>query len=66
MRDISRNLTEEQIETYKETFELFTKVSNQKMKDSKKVYSLHEKHIYVIAKGKDHKKYEYGTKKLHR
>jgi len=32
------------------------------MKDSNKVYSLHEKHIYVIAKGKDHKKYEYDTK----
>lgn len=32
------------------------------MKDSNKVYSLHESHIYVIAKGKDHKKYEYGTK----
>ena len=62
MRDIIRNLTEGQLEIYKETFELFTKVSNQKMKDSHKVYSLHESHIYVIAKGKDHKKYEYGTK----
>jgi len=62
MRDISRNLTGKQLETYKETFELFTKVSNQKMKDSHKVYSLHESHIYVVAKGKDHKKYEYGTK----
>lgn len=62
MRDISRNLTDKQLETYKETFELFTKVTQQKMKDSNKVYSLHEQHIYVIAKGKDHKKYEYGTK----
>jgi IS5 family transposase len=62
IRDISRNLTEEQLEKYQETFDLFTKVTNQKMKDSNKVYSLHEQHIYVIAKGKDHKKYEYGTK----
>ena len=62
MRDISRNLTDKQLETYKETFALFTKVTQQKMKDSHKVYSLHEQHIYVIAKGKDHKKYEYGTK----
>jgi IS5 family transposase len=54
MRDISRNLTKEQLERYQETFDLFTKVSNQKMKDSHKVYSLHESHIYVIAKGKDH------------
>jgi len=62
MRDILRNLSEEHLEKYQETFELFTKVTNQKMKDTNKVYSLHEQHIYVIAKGKDHKKYEYGTK----
>ena len=62
MRDISRKLSEDQLEKYQETFDLFTKVTNQKMKDTNKVYSLHEQHIYVIAKGKDHKKYEYGTK----
>jgi len=62
MRDISRNLSKEQLEKYQETFNLFTKVSKQQMKDSNKIYSLHEQHIYVIAKGKDHKKYEYGTK----
>ena len=62
MRDISRNLSEEQLKKYQETFDLFTKVTNQKIKDTNKVYSLHEQHIYVVAKGKDHKKYEYGTK----
>lgn len=62
MRDISRNMSQEQHKTHQETFDLFTKVINQQMKDSNKVYSLHESHIYAIAKGKDHKKYEYGTK----
>lgn len=62
MRDISRNMSQEQRKTHQETFDLFTKVINQHMKDSNKVYSLHESHIYAIAKGKDHKKYEYGTK----
>jgi len=62
MRDISRNMSQEQLKTHQETFDLFTKVINQQMKDSNKVYSLHESHIYAIAKGKDHKKYEYGTK----
>jgi len=62
IRDISRNLTEERLSKHQETFDLFTKVTSQQMKDSNKVYSLHESHIYVIAKGKDHKKYEYGTK----
>ena len=62
IRDLSRNMHEAQLEKYKETFELFLKVSDQKQKDSNKIYSLHEQHIYAIAKGKDHKKYEYGTK----
>ena len=62
IRDLSRNMNEAQLEKYKETFELFLKVSDQKQKDSNKIYSLHEQHIYAIAKGKDHKKYEYGTK----
>jgi len=62
IRDLSRNMNEAQLEKYKKTFELFLKVSDQKQKDSNKIYSLHERHIYAIAKGKDHKKYEYGTK----
>ena len=62
IRDISRKIDEKELEKYQETFDLFLKVSDQKQKDSNKIYSLHEQHIYVIAKGKDHKKYEYGTK----
>jgi len=62
IRDISRNLNEAQLEKYQEAFDLYEKVISQKRKDSNKVYSLHESHIYAIAKGKDHKKYEYGTK----
>ena len=62
IRDISRKLSEEQLKKYQETFTLFTQVTQQKMKDTHKVYSLHEQHIYVVAKGKDHKKYEYGVK----
>ena len=62
IRDISRKMTQEQLNKYQETFDLFLKVSNQKQKDSNKIYSLHEQHIYAITKGKDHKRYEYGTK----
>ena len=62
IRDISRKLSEAQRKKYQETFELFTQVTQQKLKDTHKVYSLHEQHIYAVAKGKDHKKYEYGTK----
>ena len=62
IRDISRILPPEQLVNYQEKFDLFDKVRNQQMKDSNKVLSLHETHVYAITKGKDHKKYEYGTK----
>ena len=62
IRDISRNLTQDKLSNYTNTFELFDKVRNQQIKDSNKVLSLHETHVYAITKGKDHKKYEYGTK----
>ena len=62
IRDISRILPLEQLVNYQEKFNLFDKVRNQQMKDSNKVLSLHETHVYAVTKGKDHKKYEYGTK----
>lgn len=58
IRDISRNLSKEKLASYQETFDLFEKVRNQQIKDTNKVYSLHETHVYAITKGKDHKKYE--------
>ncbi len=30
--------------------------------DKDKIYSLHEPHVKCIAKGKAHKRYEFGTK----
>jgi transposase, IS5 family len=34
----------------------------QTIKDKNKLYSLHEPHVVCIAKGKAHKKYEFGSK----
>ena len=62
MRDISRRATDEQLKIYNEQFELYQRVITQAKHDKDKIYSLHEPHIYCIAKGKDHKQYEYGTK----
>ena len=62
IRDISRLLSSEQLAKYQEKFELFERVRKQQIKDTNKVLSLHEQHVYAITKGKDHKKYEYGTK----
>jgi IS5 family transposase len=62
MRDIKRKLNEQQLEMYQERFDLFEIVRQQQIKDKNKILSLHETHVYAITKGKDHKKYEYGTK----
>lgn len=62
LRELKRNLNTEQLEHYKSDFELYEKVISQKKSDSNKIYSLHEPKAYCIAKGKDHKPYEYGSK----
>ena len=41
---------------------LFKKVLAQKKSDSNKIYSLHEPHVQCMSKGKQHKKYEFGSK----
>jgi transposase, IS5 family len=41
---------------------LFKKALAQKRNDTGKIYSLHEPHVQCISKGKEHKKYEFGSK----
>ena len=45
-----------------ERISIFKQVLKQKRSDTNKIYSLHEPHIYCIAKGKAHVKYEFGVK----
>ncbi len=47
---------------YQDTLTLFKQVLAQKKTDSNKIYSLHEPHVQCISKGKEHKKYEFGSK----
>lgn len=47
---------------YADKLDLFTKVLSQKRNDTGKIYSLHEPHVQCISKGKEHKKYEFGSK----
>ena len=47
---------------HQDTLELFKKVLLQKKSDSNKIYSLHEPHTQCMSKGKEHKKYEFGSK----
>lgn len=62
MRELRRKLPEEILKEYESDFNLYEKVINQKRSDKNKIYSLHEPQVKCIAKGKDHKPYEYGAK----
>ena len=47
---------------YGSDLNLFKKVLAQKRDDKQKIYSLHEPHVQCMSKGKEHKKYEFGSK----
>ena len=61
-RELERKLPEERLSLYKNDLELFKKVISRKKSDKDKIYSLHEPETACIAKGKAHKKYEFGSK----
>lgn len=62
LRDVKRKLGEEERLHYGPYLELYGQVLAQRRHDSNKIYSLHEPEVYCIAKGKAHKKYEFGCK----
>ena len=62
IRELERKLPAAVREEQRENFTLYRRVLAQKPHDTGKIYSLHEPHIYCVAKGKEHKKYEFGTK----
>ncbi|MFZ0455747.1 MAG: IS5 family transposase [Ignavibacteriaceae bacterium] len=59
VRELDRKLPPNQ---HQSTLALFKKVLAQRKTDTNKIYSLHEPHVQCISKGKEHKKYEFGTK----
>ncbi|WP_244531863.1 hypothetical protein [Nitrosomonas aestuarii] len=63
IRELRRALPQHCLfDCYQQDFLLYEQVLNQQPKDKIKIYSLHEPKAYCIAKGKDHKAYEYGSK----
>jgi len=63
IRELRRTLSQYCLfERYQKDFLFYERVLDQQRKDKNKIYSLHEKQVYCIAKGKDHKQYEYGNK----
>lgn len=62
VRELERKLTATDQNKYGMNLELYKKVLAQKRTDSNKVYSLHEPHVKCYTKGKEHKKFEFGSK----
>ena len=60
VRELEKKLPHQQ---RAETLALFNKVLAQEKNSKNKIYSLHKPDVYCVAKGKAHKKYEYGCKR---
>ena len=62
LRELQRKLPAAVLADVAEDFALYERVLQQQKHDKNKIYSLHEPQVYCVAKGKDHKPYEYGAK----
>jgi len=63
VRDITRQLAKlGKLASYQPLLERMERILTQKRTDKDKIYSLHEPSVSCIAKGKAHKKYEFGSK----
>jgi IS5 family transposase len=62
VRELERKLPAHASANYEGELSIFKQVLHQKRDSTNKIYSLHEPQVYCISKGKDHKKYEFGSK----
>lgn len=62
VRELNRKLPADSLSKHASKLSLYEKVLLQKRQDTNKIYSLHEPHVKCFTKGKEHKKYEFGSK----
>ena len=62
LRDIARKLPLSSLAIHLPALKLYQRVLSQKRGDNNKIYSLHEPDVKCYAKGKEHKKFEFGSK----
>ena len=62
VRELERKLTPEAMKKHGADMQLFTRVLAQKRRDTDKIYSLHEPQTKCYTKGKEDKKFEFGSK----
>lgn len=61
-RELCRKLSSSAFEKHEQQLLIYSKVLQQKRSDSNKIYSLHEPEVKCYTKGKEHKKFEFGSK----
>ena len=61
IRELERKLTADQLNKHSNLLALYKKVLAQKRNDSNKTYSLHEPKVKCYTKGKEHKRFEFGS-----
>lgn len=62
VRELHRKLSAQTLSRYSSDLALYEKVLAQKRGDSNKTYSLHEPQVKCYTKGKEHKRFEFGSK----
>jgi IS5 family transposase len=62
LRDVARKLPLDRLGVYLPSLKLYQRVLSQQRSDQQKIYSLHEPDVKCYSKGKEHKKYEFGSK----
>ena len=62
IRDLARKVPLERLGVHLPYLKIAQQVLSQKRGDSNKIYSLHEPDVKCYAKGKEHKKFEFGSK----
>ncbi|MBS1628889.1 MAG: IS5 family transposase [Bacteroidetes bacterium] len=62
VRELARKLPLDALGTHLPALKLYQRVLTQKRNDTGKIYSLHEPDVKCYTKGKEHKKYEFGSK----
>ena len=62
IRDVESKMSAPDYEYYGGSMMTFRRILQQKRNDREKIYSVHEPSVSCIAKGKVHKKYEFGCK----
>jgi transposase, IS5 family len=62
VRELTRKLDSKALQKHEEQLSIYKKVILQKRTDKNKIYSLHETAVRCYTKGKEHKRFEFGSK----